>query len=430
MNFSGHGEAGKKEEDNSRPPSSWPVKYFRSSRKGIVRITASANPQPPLLCYPSSFRMRAPLTKLSAVTGLCLLLASCAQTGPPLPPSLELPNPPSDLRAGRKGNRVTLTWSESLLTTDRQAVRYLGPTLICRSRETEMTSCGNAVQMVEPEPGTVQQKPPRKSSQKSQPAPTTPRTYTDTLSASAQSENPDAEVTYAVEVLNRNARGAGLSNRIHVPAISTLPAPGDLADTLTGDGVLLNWTSTGEPSAKAGAQYRYRIYRRNEGAGQNKGKDTIVGEVPVGSAGPSHFMDAIEWENTYQYWITAVTIISRPGREVQIEGDDSPVVRVIAHDVFPPSVPAGLQAAYSGEGQKPFIDLIWAPVASADLAGYNIYRSEANGAVIKLNSELVKTPSYRDSAVGSGKTYTYSVSAVDARGNESARSDAASETVP
>jgi fibronectin type 3 domain-containing protein len=115
---------------------------------------------------------------------------------------------------------------------------------------------------------------------------------------------------------------------------------------------------------------------------------------------------------------------------VQIEGDDSPVVRVVAHDVFPPSVPAGLQAAYSGEGQKPFIDLIWAPVASADLAGYNIYRSEADGAPVKLNSELVKTPSYRDSAVSSGKTYTYSVSAADVRGNESARSDQASETVP
>jgi len=118
---------------------------------------------------------------------------------------------------------------------------------------------------------------------------------------------------------------------------------------------------------------------------------------------------------------------------VQVEGDDSPVIRVVAHDIFPPSVPAGLQAAYSGEGQKPFIDLIWAPVASADLAGYNIYRREANsakGRPTKLNAELVKSPSYRDAEVSSGKTYIYSVSAVDVRGNESARSDEASEPVP
>ena len=43
--------------------------------------------------------------------------------------------------------------------------------------------------------------------------------------------------------------------------------------------------------------------------------------------------------------------------------------------------------------------------------------------MVKLNSELVKSPSYRDFAVASGKTYTYSVSAVDVRGNESQHSE-------
>jgi len=65
-------------------------------------------------------------------------------------------------------------------------------------------------------------------------------------------------------------------------------------------------------------------------------------------------------------------------------------------------------------------------VTSADLAGYNVYRSETNGAeteaMVKLNSEPAKSPSYRDLAVASGKSYTYSVSAVDVRGNESQRS--------
>jgi hypothetical protein len=46
-----------------------------------------------------------------------------------------------------------------------------------------------------------------------------------------------------------------------------------------------------------------------------------------------------------------------------------------------------------------------------------------------LNSELVKTPAFRDSHVVSGKTYFYSVSAVDERANESARSEEASESV-
>ncbi len=253
-----------------------------------------------------------------------------------------------------------------------------------------------------------------------------PETYTDTLPPTMQQEDPSVEVTYAVEALNRNARGVGLSNRVHVPAVATLPPPGDVAAELTGDGVVLTWTSHGELHTP-GIQHRYRIYRRDE----TSGKDAIAGEVPLGESGPAHFTDStFEWEKTYLYRITAVSIVKRPDSEVQVEGDDTPRVRVIAHDVFPPSVPAGLQAAYSGEGQTPFIDLIWAPVTNADLAGYNVYRRDGSEAPMKLNSELVKSPSYRDSAAGSGKTYTYSVSAVDVRGNESQRSEETSESVP
>jgi hypothetical protein len=389
---------------------------------------------------------------LIASTALCLLLASCAQTGPPLPPSLELPKPPADLRASRKGNRVTLNWSEPTLTTDRQSVRYLGPTLVCRSLDPEIAACGNPAAML-PAPSAVPQKPKtshdnargtaRGTAPKSGSQPSVPQSYIDTLPSAAQQTDPSAEVTYAVEVLNRNARGAGLSNRVHVSAILTLPPPSNLAAALTGDGVVLTWTSPQEsrniprnipatlPAGSPGVQFRYRIYRRDE----NSGKDAIAGEVDLGRTGPVTFTDtSFEWEKTYLYRITVVSIVQRPDSEVQVEGDDTAPVRVIAHDVFPPSVPAGLQAAYSGEGQKPFIDLIWAPVTNADLAGYNVYRSEANGAAgektVKLNAELVKSPSYRDFAVASGKTYTYLVSAVDVRGNESQRSEPTSEPVP
>jgi len=373
---------------------------------------------------------------LIAPTALCLLFASCAQTGPPLPPSLELPKPPSDLRASRKGSRVTLSWSEPALTTDRQSARYIGPTLVCRSFEAEIAACGNPAAMA-PAPSAIPQRPKssRAAAQKSNSQRPEPQTYVDTLPSSMQQQDPAAEVTYAVEVLNRNARGAGLSNRVHVPAVVTPPPPRDLAAELTDDGVVLNWTSTGEgqnlppklSTSSPGVQLRYRIYRRDE----TSGKDAVAGEVPLGEAGPAHFTDSsFEWEKTYLYHVTTVMIITRGDSEVQVEGDDTPPVRVMAHDVFPPSVPGGLQAAYSGEGQKPFIDLIWAPVTNADLAGYNVYRSTANGAAVKLNSEPVKTPSYRDSAVASGTTYMYSVSAVDLRGNESQRSEPSSESVP
>jgi hypothetical protein len=369
--------------------------------------------------------MHVQLTKFLMLASLCLWLASCAQTGAPQPPSLELPKPPSDLGALRKGQNVTLTWSEPTRTTDRQAIRFLGPTRICRSAQADPTACGNPVGVVPPEQSSVQKRR-GKSQQNSQPKRAAPRTYQDKLPESILSDSPAADITYAVEVLNRNERGAGLSNHVQVPAIRTPPPPTDLAAQLNEDGVLLSWTSEGEKASDSGVQHRYRIYRREE----NDNKETIAGEVPAGTAGPAHFLDPIEWEKTYLYRICSVSVISRPSAEVQVEGDDSPSLRVVAHDVFPPAVPAGLQAAYSGEGQKPFIDLIWAPVTSRDLAGYNVFRGEGNAAAVKINNELVKTPSYRDTTVVTGKTYVYSVSAVDVRGNESARSEQATESVP
>jgi len=372
---------------------------------------------------------------LIALAAYCLLMIGCAQTGPPLPPSLELPKPPSDLRAVRKGSHVTLTWSQPTLTTDRQSVRYIGPTLVCRSAESEMTACADQAAVL-PAPSI----PPPKA-EAGRPA---PRTYVDTLPTNLQPQDSWAEMTYAVEVLNRNARGAGPSNRVHVPAMATLPPPGDFSAQLTGDGVVLTWTAISKSPDSTGIRHQYRIYRRDEASG----KDAIAGEGPLGDLGSDRLVDSsFEWERTYLYRITVVSVgrwrpsdcrrvesedASSPDctKEAFIEGEDSPPVRVVAHDIFPPNVPAGLQAAYSGQGQKPFIDLIWAPVTNSDLAGYNVYRSEANGSAIKLNSELVKSPSYRDGTVTSGKTYTYWVSSVDVRKNESQRSEPASETAP
>ncbi len=374
------------------------------------------------------------LGKFVVPPAACLLLAGCAQVGPPLPPSLELPKPPTDLRASRKGNLITLNWSEPTLTTDRQSVRYIGPTLVCRSPESEISECGNPAAMLPAPPAVPKASSKKHGARQSGSAHPEPLSYTDTLPAALLQQNPAADVTYAIEVLNRNARGAGLSNRVHVPAITTLPPPADLSAELTGDGVVLTWTSS-SGSHNSGIELRYRIYRRQESSGDgSSGKDAIAGEVPVPvSTEPAvvHYTDSgLQWEKTYLYRVTGVSIVKRDDSEVQIEGDDTAPVRVVAHDVFPPSVPAGLQAVYSGEGQKPFIDLIWAPVTNADLAGYNVYRSEASAAAVKVNSELVKSPSYRDNAVASGKTYTYSVSAVDVRGNESQRSEPTSESVP
>ncbi len=254
-------------------------------------------------------------------------------------------------------------------------------------------------------------------------------TYTDTLPAQMQSDAPDAVITYAVEVLNHDRRGAGLSNQVRIPLVRTLPPPSDFQAVVSREGVVLTWA--GVPSAasnEADIYYSYRVYRTQE----RGAKATLVGDVPV--SGDNHFSltdSEIEWQKTYNYRADTVTKVREANKpEVLIEGDDTPEVKVFANDVFPPAVPSGAQAVFSGPGQKPFIDLVWAPVSDADLAGYNIYRHQEGTPPVKLNAEPVKTPAYRDASVAPGNRYFYSVSAVDVRGNESAVSEEASETVP
>jgi len=89
--------------------------------------------------------MRRRVLKLLFSVTVALLLGKCAQTGVPMPPSLELPKPVTDLKAVRKGDKVNLTWTMPSRTSDGQKVRYVGPTRICRSLQAAMTACGTVV---------------------------------------------------------------------------------------------------------------------------------------------------------------------------------------------------------------------------------------------------------------------------------------------
>jgi hypothetical protein len=349
-------------------------------------------------------------------------LVGCGVPGIPKPPSLDVPEPVTDLRAVRKGDSVRLNWTVPTETTDRLAVRHPGPTRVCRSKDSAMSECVNPVGEV-PAPQL-----PGSSSQQSKPATKIEANYRDSLPRALLVENPAARIFYAISVLNGNGRSAGISNVVNVPAVPTLPPPADFQAQVTLDGVVLSWRRVPLAPETPGLRHVYRVYRRPEGGDA----DTVVGELPLDPSAATRIVDhSFEWEKTYLYRATTVTLIHEDGNpETQFDGDDTPVVKVFAHDVFPPAVPSGLQAVFSGVGQQPFIDLIWAPDTDADLAGYNVFRHETASSPVKINSELVKTPAFRDMNVAPGKTYVYSVSAVDVRGNESDRSQDASEPVP
>jgi len=252
--------------------------------------------------------------------------------------------------------------------------------------------------------------------------------YTDELPANFAAGQAIANIYYAVSVVNSYRRSAGLSNQAQVPAAPTLVAPENFQAQLTRDGVKLSWNPIPNPSNIPSLRFVYRIYRRESSAQSG----AVAGEVPVANDSAPFFVDhGFEWEKTYDYRATVVTKIAEAdGSELQVEGDDTSIVSVFTHDVFPPATPTGLQAVFSGPGQKPFIDLVWTPNSEADLAGYNVYRREANAQAVKINKDVVSSPAYRDADVSAGHEYTYSVSAVDVPGNESLHSEEASETVP
>lgn len=382
--------------------------------------------------------------KFASILTLLAILLGCGTPGIPLPPSLELPEPVQDLRASRKGDTVALTWTVPRETTDHTTmpVRHFGVTRVCRGLRVAMTECpekvgevdtGGLVSVAEAAAEAKAKAASAKNKSNSRPAKPLAVTATakDTLPHDLQSQNPTGFMTYAVEVLNTRGRSAGFSNQVQVPLAPTLPPPSDLAATVTPEGVALTFSGTLEELEELEAQplrHSCRIYREEEGTSA----PVMVAELQLTTSPQARFVDhSLEWQKTYQYWVTVVTTLVREGKTLaQVEGDNSTPVTVIANDVFPPAVPVGLQAVFSGVGQQPFVDLTWAPNTEADVAGYNVYRREVSGSWTRLNPALLPTPAYRDGNVAAGRTYFYAVTAVDVHGNESARSPEAREAVP
>lgn len=397
--------------------------------------------------------MKYPLAKLFLAIVALLLIEGCASIGPPTAPSLELPKPPADLKAARKGDKVTLTWTIPKRTMDRQSVRYLGKTQVCRNVGAEHAAPDHAAPEQaapegespgEPSPASVRPikecgtvvgsvAAPADFLNASKTGKRLVTTYVDTLPSATEYAHPAGFATYSVSVMNEAGRSAGLSNLAKVPLVPTVAAFEGFTGQAEARGVILSWQCPAKPETTVGVQYLFRIYRRTADSAVNAKIAEVEATDCVGAErdpATHSFLDStIEWEETYFYHGTVVSEIQAGGKQVEVEGDDTPEVKVFANNVFPPAVPTGLQAVYSGPGQQPFIDLIWAPVADADLAGYNVYRRD-EGALEKINSELVKTPAYRDSAIAAGKTYFYSVTAVDRQGNESPKSEETSERVP
>ncbi len=346
--------------------------------------------------------------------------SGCGTPGAPQLPSLQLARPVEDLTATRVGNRVELDWTLSRKNTDRTLVKHIHETRICRREGvTLMSTCTVVAEVPTPK---AQPQPKQKGQQQPE---AVRLQYVDILPPQLGLEHPAGFVTYAVEEMNSKGRSAGLSNQVPVAVAPTIPAPEEISAQVNGEGVTISWSGPGPPAAPRELTYRYQIERRPVGSPAY----IVVGDVAPSGQG-SYLDKTFAWETKYEYRVATLTEVQSQGLNASVPGDGSKPVEVFTRDIYPPAQPVGLQAVFSSIGQKPFVDLTWAPSVENDLAGYNVFRRVERGTAERLNQQLVQVPSFRDENVQPGKKYMYSIIAIDLRGNESPRSAEATETVP
>jgi hypothetical protein len=222
----------------------------------------------------------------------------------------------------------------------------------------------------------------------------------------------------------------------NLASVLLLPAPEpirDLRAAVVEAGVSLEWTppartSGGQP---LGSLTGYRVYRAELEA-LAADPSQLVPKSPASLVGvmasPSYVDAQIEWGHSYSYTVRSVA--QYPANSV--ESSDSSAVRVTPKDIFPPAPPRDLVAVYvpAAGDSAASVELSWAISTEADLAGYNVYR-DANGTPrVRLNRELLLTPTFRDMSVVVGGQYTYTVTAVDRAGNESRSSAGVTTAIP
>jgi hypothetical protein len=230
------------------------------------------------------------------------------------------------------------------------------------------------------------------------------------------------------------ARASDDSNIVTVKIYPAPEAPRDLHVEVTESAVALTWTETALPP---GASSRaYRVYRGVIEANQTLPPQEISQaklKTPLELAGPSpstEFRDAhFEFGTPYLYTVRSV---AQFGADFVESADSAPAI-VTPRDVFPPATPTSIEITIvPATLQTPaYVELSWAISPEADLAGYSVYRSDAEDAPgERISTETLLSPTFRDISVLPGRRYYYRVSAQDRAGNESPKSSPMVADVP
>ena len=259
-------------------------------------------------------------------------------------------------------------------------------------------------------------------------------------------EPPGERTVFMVRTRVSEKKASADSNAASLHLYEPL-APATISAKITHDAIILSGWGVALPATPAGnagseeivTYARYRIYRAEIKPGAEEAQAAAPGEA----AAQPHLEQIADlplatmtyedsnfgFDHTYLY---SERTAAKYG-DTWVESDDSNLLTVTPKDVFPPAAPQGLVIVFvpAAANVPAHLELSWSISPETDLVGYDIYRKgQGEETALKLNARPLLTPSYRDMSIQPGRSYSYTVRAVDRAGNESPASEPASADVP
>jgi len=340
-----------------------------------------------------------------------LILSGCASPAPPQSPSLKLPQPVRDLSASRVGNTVELRFTPPANSTDKLALR--GPTpsgQLCRQLPHQpCLPVGPRTSVPTPNPNDLHEL----------------ATFTDTLPPTL-TQGPPQLLTYRIEFFSPANRSAGPSNQAFTASGPTPSPVENLHAEGSRLGIILQWApSPGEvilrrenlaPPAHPTAHTQPTEWLQTNDSQDSQARTLDTAALP---------------DTPYSYVAQRRTTLHLATHAIELRSPRSTPITYTLQRTYPPPAPAGLTAAgyFSGTPSTFAVDLIWQPITETGLitplAGYNLYREQLSAAGeptaprTQLNSSPIPQPAFHDAAANPTSAYRYSVTAIDAKGNQS-----------
>jgi hypothetical protein len=356
--------------------------------------------------------------KIFIASLLSVLLLSgifCGKRGPIYPPLIKIPQKIEDLEVYQRGNAIVLRWRNPTSYMDGNPIEgdiavelwlmKVDRALAGQQRDLVEENFASRAQLYE----TI--------------------THADFVKFQDPEGQDSEELTYIYEIppeefsqmvfvfglriKDRKDKESGFSSLTPViPRPVPLP-PSDLLTKMSGNSVIIEWKPPEKniDSSTPPSVVGYNVYRESEKEEFHRINTALVSEAS--------FTDRdFAYNVTYRYYVRASATRSSP----YTESENSKASEILTVDTLIPLAPTGL-VAIAGEN---FVSLSWDANKESDLAGYRVWRRSELEEKFSALTELFAENVYHDSKVEKDQRYFYAITALDANGNESQRSEVVS----